>query len=274
MVQTLRVRTSSRSTLFAVTAVTAFAAPASSRAQTRGAFELTPTIDLPVIALTVPVLASWFLAGELRPAWCSPRCDPAGVNAFDRFAAGGYRPAWRTVSDLSVVGYGLAAVTTIALAEGLPRALPDLVVVLESAMVANSLAILTNYATGRPRPYLYGDTAPEELRSRGGAAQSFFSGHTANAFAVTLATFQVLRRTARPAVAWIALAVGLAASSFIATARVIAGDHHPTDVIAGAIVGASVGWLVPALHRAGNARARPAATPLAGGFGLVLTGAL
>ena len=37
-------------------------------------------------------------------------------------------------------------------------------------------------------------------------------------------------------------------ASFVATARVLAGMHFATDVIGGAVVGASLGVLVPALH--------------------------
>jgi membrane-associated phospholipid phosphatase len=44
------------------------------------------------------------------------------------------------------------------------------------------------------------------------------------------------------------LGVGLAAASFVGTARVMAGRHFITDSIGGAIVGTSVGVLVPALH--------------------------
>ena len=35
-------------------------------------------------------------------------------------------------------------------------------------------------------------------------------------------------------------------------ARVKAGVHYPTDVIAGAIAGSAIGYLVPRLHRKGG----------------------
>ena len=59
------------------------------------------------------------------------------------------------------------------------------------------------------------------------------------------------------------LGVGLAAASFVATARVIAGRHFITDSVGGAIVGASVGVLVPALHGS-PVRVVPAIAPKEG----------
>ena len=56
--------------------------------------------------------------------------------------------------------------------------------------------------------------------------------------------------------------LGLAGSSFVAVSRVVAGDHFPTDVIAGAGVGASFGVLLPALHTR-----RVHLVPIAGGIG-------
>lgn len=251
--------------------VAALAAAAPAAAQPRPpAFALRASVDVPVIGLTLPVLASWFIADELRPAYCAPRCDPATVNAFDRFAAGNYNPGVGTAADATAVGIDVAALAAVALAEGFPNAAVDGTVVIESVMVANSLAIVMNFAMQRPRPRLYGDAAPADERTGGLAAMSSFSGHTANVFAATLASFQVLRRVASPAAAYGALGVGLALSSFVGVSRVVSGSHFPSDVLAGAAIGASVGWLVPALH-ASPVRVTPMALGTTGG-GLSLAG--
>jgi membrane-associated phospholipid phosphatase len=235
------------------------------------AYRLNASVDVPVIGLTLPVLASWFIAAELRSPFCAPRCDPATVNGFDRFAAGNYNPTMGTVADATAVTIDVAALAAVALAEGFPNAAVDGTVVIESVMVANSLAIMMNFAMQRPRPRLYSDEAPADERTGGLAAMSSFSGHTANAFAATLASFQVLRRVSSPAVAYTALGVGLALSSFVGVSRVIAGSHFPSDVLAGAAIGASIGWLVPALH-ASPVRVAPMALGTTGG-GLSVLGA-
>lgn len=247
-------------------------ASASAAAQDRPpAFRLDPSLDVPVIGITVPILASWFIAAELRPPYCAPRCDPATVNSFDRIAAGNYNPTMSTVADATNVSIDVFALAAVALAEGFPNAAVDGTVVIESVMVANSMAILMNFAMQRPRPRLYGDEAPADERTGGLAAMSSFSGHTANAFAATLASFQVLRRVASPAAAYTALGVGLALSSFVGVSRVVSGSHFPSDVLAGAAIGASVGWLVPALH-ASPVRVAPMALGTTGG-GLSVVGA-
>jgi membrane-associated phospholipid phosphatase len=123
------------------------------------------------------------------------------------------------------------------------------VVIAQAILAANALAVLTNYAVRRPRPFLYGDAAPLEARMGGNAALSFFSGHTTASFAATAAAFQTVRRLRpRGAAKWWVLAAGLAGSSFVGVSRLVSGNHFPTDVLAGAAVGTGVGFLLPALH--------------------------
>lgn len=47
---------------------------------------------------------------------------------------------------------------------------------------------------------------------------------------------------------YLVLVLGGAASSFVATARVMGGRHFITDVVGGSIVGAGMGVLIPSLH--------------------------
>ena len=49
----------------------------------------------------------------------------------------------------------------------------------------------------------------------------------------------------RPAAA---LALGLGAAAFVATSRVLAGQHFITDALGGALVGSSVGVVVSSFH--------------------------
>lgn len=246
--------------------------PAVASAQPRRrTYRFQPGLDLPVMAATAPVLAVWFLGDEFPAAHCAPRCDASSLNGLDRPFAGRYAPRWQTVSDAGIVTLGLGVAAGLALHEGLPGSLADTAVVLESVMVANATAVLFNYAVRRPRPLVYGDAAPLDAQLRGNASLSFFSGHTANAFALAVGLFQVLRHTARPAVAWTALGVGLSLAGFIGVSRVAAGAHFPSDVVAGAVVGASMGWLVPAMHAR---RVGVAPMALGDGAGVSVHGAL
>lgn len=213
------------------------------------AFEIAPEIDIPVIALGATVASAWLLNPELSPAHCAPLCDKQDVFAGDRSVAGRWDPNWSLAGDIGAAAILLGSVGTLVVDEGIKNGLNDTVIVAESVLVTNMLSTLTNLAVRRPRPYLYGTEASESRRSEGEATLSFFSGHTANAFAAVWTTFQALRRLhSRSVLPWMFLGVGIAGASFVGASRVLAGQHFLTDVLAGAIVGSSIGILVPELH--------------------------
>jgi membrane-associated phospholipid phosphatase len=106
----------------------------------------------------------------------------------------------------------------------------------------------TQLAVRRPRPYCYAQDGGPPGRDR---RVSFFSGHTATAFAAafatgTLATSHDGRDGVRAAV-W---ATGGAGAGAIAVLRVSAGKHFPTDVMTGALIGSALGVGIPLLHGA------------------------
>lgn len=222
-------------------------------------YKVDPIIDLPVLAISGAVASSWLLSPELGPGHCAPLCRREDLNVFDRPVAGVYRPGWKTVSDLSIAFVLVSAGAATVVDGGVPDGLSDLVIVGESVLLANGLGVVAQMGVRRPRPLLYGDRAPLDVRNDGNAAPSFFSGHTASAFAGSISAFWMLRaRHPRGALPYVALFSGIALSSFVGTSRVLAGDHFPTDVFMGAIVGSSLGTLVPALHRVA-VRAEPIA---------------
>jgi undecaprenyl-diphosphatase len=80
---------------------------------------------------------------------------------------------------------------------------------------------------------------------------SFFSGHASATAAVSAtASYLAFARSGwRSRRSWITLAAGTLLTAFVSYERVRAGQHFPTDVIMGSIAGASIGVLVPHLHR-------------------------
>lgn len=235
------------------------------------AYELRHEVDVPILVIAGMVSFGWILRDELAPPYCAPEsCRREDVFILDRFAAGRFDRNFRAASDIGVAAtYGLAALTLV-LDEGPVNALHDAVVVAQAILLSNALGAVASLSTRRPRPLAFGTEAPLEERLRGNSSLSFFSGHTAGTFAAAVAMFQTLRRLhPNSALPYVVLGIGLAGASFIGTTRVLAGDHFPTDVIAGAAVGVSLGLLVPALH--------DAPVQLSGGLGpdqgLVLVGA-
>jgi membrane-associated phospholipid phosphatase len=214
-----------------------------------GVYRLVPELDLPAIAVAGTISVGWLLRGLTPPAWCAPRCDPAALPSFDRGAAGNYDPGFATASDLGVAGLVGGSLVLLGALEGLGPGLRDGVVVLESALTGVSLSVLTTAAVRRPRPLEYGDQAPLSERNSGNGALSFFSGHSAASFATAVALWRTVERADGDGpLPWIVLGVGLAAATAVAVSRVEAGQHFPSDVLAGAIVGTAAGFAVPALH--------------------------
>jgi membrane-associated phospholipid phosphatase len=210
--------------------------------------------DLPVLGVAAAMAASSVVRAETPPPWCAPRCDPSRVNAFDRATAGVYRPSWSRASDVGVGALLAANVVTVALDEGFGNMLNDAVVIAQAILASQGLATLTSAAVRRPRPYAYGDDAPLGERTDPYAALSFFSGHTTTAFAAAVVLHRTLaRRHPESSLPNIVLGSTLAVAAFVGAGRVLSGNHFPTDVLTGAVVGSSAGVLVPALHGSGLA---------------------
>lgn len=214
------------------------------------AFQLYLEIDIPVLAVS-SVLTSARLLRSIPPQCrtLDDHCDPAELNALDRHFAGTWRPGWTAYSNYGLATLTVGSAALLLIDEGPLSALNDAVVVAESAFVATALPSMTTLATSRPRPYTYGSRAPLAKRMSGDASQSFISSHTSVSFAVATSMFIAMRRLhPNSALPWLTLGVGLAGATSIASARVFAGQHFPTDVFSGAVIGASVGVIIPSLH--------------------------
>ncbi len=229
------------------------------------AYQLSWEVDLPMLLVPGIIMLGWPLSDTFAPPHCAPVCSPEGLNALDAPSAGLYSEAWTMASDIGVAVMLAGAVMIPFVDEEPLDALNDLVVIAQAVAWTEALAILTSMASRRPRPMMYSESAPLEMRNDPDSALSFFSGHTGTAFAVSTALFQTLRRRhPDSALPWITLAVGDAIGIFISVGRVKAGRHFPTDVLAAAVVGTSVGLLVPALHDA-PVQIAPMAIPGGGG---------
>jgi membrane-associated phospholipid phosphatase len=222
------------------------------------AYRLSAAIDAPALMIPAALSASWLLGPELEGPYCAPECDPEDLNFIDEPAAGLYSPTWSKVGDVATVSVLASMPLFLAVGEGPLHALSDFVVVAEATLFASATQVLTSYAVARPRPRVYGDAAPLEQRDDGIAARSFFSGHTATCVAATISTFQTLQSLGHPELAWAALGFGGSGSILLSVARVGSGAHFPTDVAAGAVIGAGFGFLVPAIHAKTNAAPRSA----------------
>jgi len=147
------------------------------------------------------------------------------------------------------------------------HALQIIAMYFETLAVAEAFHTMSTSISNRRRPYTFntdsiavfnaetGQTelqpeVTEDYKLKAGNVNSFFSGHTSTAAAATFFGARVFTDF-RPhsklvPYVWAAAAV---VPAFTGYSRYRAGRHFPTDVITGYLVGASVGVLVPTLHR-------------------------
>jgi membrane-associated phospholipid phosphatase len=121
--------------------------------------------------------------------------------------------------------------------------------------LTETLTDITKIAVRRPRPIDYvncpAGTTSAACTENTDLQLSFFSGHasTVGAIGATASYLAFQRGGSRSPRAWITLATSISLTTFVSVERVRAGEHFPTDVIAGALAGGMVGVLVPHLHR-------------------------
>jgi membrane-associated phospholipid phosphatase len=206
-------------------------------------------IDGPLFALGLAGVSLNFV--EVPPAPCLPHCEaPADMNALDRRVLGKYSPDAHTAADVMVAAL-LAAPQLLNLADSGGRGwFEDTAVALQALMFTQGAVQLTKFAVRRGAPILYDDGVPLEERQGRDASRSFFSGHTATAFvaASSYTTTYWLRHPDDPW-RWVVLAGTHSLAMAVGLLKVHAGYHYWTDVGAGALVGSSIGVLVPMLHR-------------------------
>jgi len=196
--------------------------------------------------------------GEIKPALPGPTST---LLSIDRLAVTQHiDPNAGTYSDITLwTAIGFAALDPFLSAsrDGWDAAIVDAIMYAETISLTEALTDLTKIAVRRPRPIDYVN-CPFNSKTNSSACTnntdlqlSFFSGHSATVGAIgATATYLAFRRAgARSPRAWLTLATSIGMTTFVSIERVRAGQHFPTDVVAGAFAGAMVGVLVPHFHR-------------------------
>ncbi len=216
------------------------------------------------IAGMVTVLASSTLLAPSTCRWCET--TPSGadaVNGLDRSIRGALR--W---SDANVDKANALSDVTVYAPFAVALIHRDLdgrgiLTVAQAVTTAALIAEVTKVAVARERPsYHYrlpGTTAQPKDRN-----ESFVSGHTAEAFAMIMATTRVTAARGRKTKwLWISGVPLAVATGYL---RIAADKHYLTDVLAGAGVGIAAGYVVPALH-GGRSAKRPTIAAFGGSHG-------
>lgn len=188
------------------------------------------------------------LEARLPHATCAP-CDPAALRSVDRAVLGPLRLGPSTASYGTLLATGAATAILLSRSrrgEGGVVAQEDMVVLAEALDVTAALTEWAKVLFRRPRPVRYGPEATQYLAPDNGL--SFPSSHTSVAFAAAAAYASILDRRGLVGRHRSEVALLFTGAAVTGTLRVVARKHFPTDVLAGALLGTAIGWVVPAVH--------------------------
>lgn len=193
--------------------------------------------------------------------------NPQNIWLFDRSTADNYSESADQISDILL--YSTMALPFVHYSGKVCRDQGLIIgaMALETFFITDGITNITKALIKRYRPYTYNQELPVEEKLSSSARYSFVSGHTSNTAAFGFFTAKVYSDL-YPDSKWKPLIWTIGAGVPAATAylRYKAGKHFPTDVIAGYALGASIGYLIPHLHKINNEERSIHLAPSSGGI--------
>jgi hypothetical protein len=184
----------------------------------------------------------------------SPALEKSSIPAYDRWIIGNYSPNISAMSSVVAGAEMLIPLAANAADVWTGRAswsafVVDALLLQETMMLSGAMSSYAKSVRVHATPISYDPAVPESEKRIPQNASSFFSNHTASAFATAVFsayTFQV-RHPNSALVPWV-WGAGLGLASAVGGMRLAAGKHFPSDVLAGAAAGALCGYLIPRIH--------------------------
>jgi membrane-associated phospholipid phosphatase len=106
-------------------------------------------------------------------------------------------------------------------------------VIIGAAALSSGVTLVLKYSVNRSRPFI---TYPDITKKSAAGSPSFPSGHTSGAFSLaTSLTFSYPK--------WYIIVPAYLWAGTVAFSRMDLGVHYPSDVLAGAVIGAGTAWL-------------------------------
>jgi len=197
--------------------------------------------------------------------------DKNSINTFDRGATAYWNTSAGMLSDAGLAFTFISPAVLMLGAAGRDETLTIGTMYFETMLYATALNQITKAIVLRNRPFTYNPNAPLGDKQSTDARMSFYSGHTTTAFASAVFLSTVFCEI-YPRSEWKPAVIGLSLASAAATGyfRYKAGMHFPTDIIVAAVIGSTIGYIIPQIHKTsageGYSKAVPVSTPVSIGF--------
>jgi membrane-associated phospholipid phosphatase len=220
-------------------------------------YETSSEVDLPLLGSGAALFGLGYWADargpDNRPHTLEEiqALSPNLVNGFDRSATSRWSASAAKWSDIFMYSSAVAPLSLSLTGVGSKEPLTLTAMHLETLFLNGGATYLLKNLFRRTRPFVYNrdPDVPDSLKMSRTARRSFPSGHTSTAFAslVFLATVYGKMYPDSDSRSWV-WAGCLTTAGVTGYLRYAAGFHYPSDILAGAALGAFVGWLVPQLH--------------------------
>ncbi len=206
-------------------------------------------LGLTLGAASLTIASGTVLRPYLAPTECR-WCSVPGVDASVRNALVWSNPDRANMLS-NVTGHALVPVASIGLlalgsisAAGADNLFDDLLPVVESVALTQLAVQGFKFGFGRERPFAHYGGAAEGSDTN----MSFVSGHSALVFSLVTSAGMVAHERGYKIEPYI-WGIGLPLAATTAYLRIAADKHYMTDVIAGSLIGAAAGLLVPKLTK-------------------------
>lgn len=210
-------------------------------------FALDPLADAALIGGSLALFGGSLYLESKKPMPDKAAADPSTIPFFDRIYPSNPSSTLSTVGDdLAIASAGLPLV--LLFGRSGEEILTLSVMYIETLGLAYGFDSVLKSAVVRYRPYAYSSSTPADF-SNSEITASFPSSHATLAFSAAVFTgyvFDELNPDSNMKV-WVWTA-GLGVAAVVSTLRVASGDHFVSDVVAGSLIGAASGFLVPFLH--------------------------
>lgn len=218
-----------------------------------GPYQLSRKLDIPLaVGSGATLIAGEALVISVKPLTSAQvaSLDPQQVNGFDRPATENYSKQAANISTYMAIGSALFPASLLTSRQVRHDLVPIVVMGLETGALVTGLSGLSKSLVKRTRPFVYNPEAPDDRKTTPDARFSFFSEHTSSTAALTFFTASLVSQYSHSqAVKYASWTCAILYPAAVGYFRYASGNHFPTDVISGYVIGAGTGLLIPYLHR-------------------------